>query len=57
MSDSKIYEIPSEVEANSHIDATRYKEMYEHSISSPDEFWAEQARSVSALVQEVGFSQ
>ena len=43
MSDSKIYEIPSEVEASSHIDATRYKEMYEHSISSPDEFWAEQA--------------
>ena len=43
MSDSKIYEIPSEVEANSHIDATRYKEMYERSISSSDEFWAEQA--------------
>ena len=43
MSDSKIYDIPSDVAAGAHINADNYQELYERSISDPNGFWAEQA--------------
>ncbi len=43
MSDSKIYEIPNEIEVNAHIDSKLYNSLYDRSISNSDEFWSEQA--------------
>jgi acetyl-CoA synthetase len=43
MSESKVYPVPAEVAANAHIDAAKYKEMYQRSIDDPNGFWAEQA--------------
>lgn len=43
MSDSKIYEIPADIEANASINSAQYTEMYRRSVANPDEFWAEQA--------------
>ena len=43
MSDSKIYEIPADIEANASINSAQYTEMYRRSVADPDEFWAEQA--------------
>ncbi len=43
MSKSEIYEIPSELAANAHINSESYKKLYEWSVSDPDGFWAEQA--------------
>ena len=43
MSDSKIYEIPADIEANASINSAQYTEMYGRSVANPDEFWAEQA--------------
>lgn len=45
MSDSKIYEIPADIEANASINSAQYTEMYRRSVANPDEFWAEQADS------------
>ena len=43
MSDSKIYDVPAEFAAHAHIDAERYRALYERSIADPEGFWAEQA--------------
>ena len=43
MSDSKVYEIPADIEANASINSAQYTEMYRRSVANPDEFWAEQA--------------
>ena len=43
MSTEKVYPIPTDLAANCHIDEQTYLSMYQQSISSPDEFWAEQA--------------
>ena len=43
MSDVKLYPVPAEFAAKSHIDDTRYQEMYQRSIEDPEGFWAEQA--------------
>ena len=43
MSDTKIYDIPNTIESSAHINSAKYMEMYERSISQPDEFWSEQA--------------
>jgi acetyl-CoA synthetase len=43
MSEQKIYPVSSESAANSHLTKERYAEMYQQSIQSPEEFWAEQA--------------
>ncbi|MES9855060.1 MAG: acetate--CoA ligase [Sedimenticola sp.] len=43
MSEAKVYPVPAEVAAKAHIDAAKYKEMYQRSIDDPDSFWAEQA--------------
>ncbi|MCB1743931.1 MAG: acetyl-coenzyme A synthetase, partial [Gammaproteobacteria bacterium] len=46
MSDIKIYPVPSELAASAHIDAARYKAMYDRSIEDPEGFWAEQAARI-----------
>ena len=43
MSDEKLYPVPAEFAAKSHIDNARYQEMYQRSIEDPEGFWAEQA--------------
>ncbi len=43
MSEEKVYPVPAEIAANAHIDAAKYKEMYQRSIDDPDGFWADQA--------------
>lgn len=41
MSEEKIY--PAAVSKRNHLDVSRYNKLYQHSIDSPEEFWAEQA--------------
>jgi acetyl-CoA synthetase len=43
MSDEKLYPVPAEFAAKSHIDDARYQEMYQRSIDDPEGFWTEQA--------------
>ncbi|MXW48140.1 MAG: acetate--CoA ligase [Gammaproteobacteria bacterium] len=43
MSDSPIYDIPSDLAASANITAEQYSEMYKRSVENPNEFWAEQA--------------
>ncbi len=43
MSDSKIYEIPASLAENASVTRAQYAEMYQQSIESPNQFWAEQA--------------
>ena len=43
MSEIKVYEIPSSIESQAHVNRDTYGEMYERSLSDPDGFWAEQA--------------
>ncbi len=43
MSNEKIHPVSSTTPANSHLTPERYSEMYQRSIQSPEEFWAEQA--------------
>jgi len=45
MSDSKIYEVPSEVADNALINNSTYREMYQRSVTDSDGFWAEQAET------------
>jgi len=43
MSEDKIYPVTAEAAGRSHLDKDRYDELYQSSIESPEEFWAEQA--------------
>lgn len=43
VSDNKLYDVPDEIAKHAHIDAKRYREMYERSINDSDAFWSEQA--------------
>ena len=43
MSEEKIYSVNESAASRSHLDRTRFQELYQQSIASPDEFWAEQA--------------
>lgn len=43
MSEHKIHPVTAEAAQHSHLDKARFEQMYERSISAPDEFWAEQA--------------
>ena len=43
MSDVKVYPVPAEFAAKSHIDQARYEEMYKRSVEDPEGFWTEQA--------------
>ncbi len=40
----KTYPVPAETAKNALIDAAKYKEMYEASVSDPDAFWGEQGK-------------
>ena len=40
---SSLYPVPASVGTNAHIDKDTYQTMYQHSITDPDGFWAEQA--------------
>ncbi|MEK6813367.1 MAG: acetate--CoA ligase [Nitrospirota bacterium] len=44
MPEEKIYDVPPAVAGRAHIDAEKYREMYDRSIRDPEGFWAEQAR-------------
>jgi len=39
------YPVPTEFAANTIVNTKQYREMYEHSISNPEEFWTEQANN------------
>lgn len=43
MSEIKTYDVPGEIAKHAHIDAKRYREMYDRSINDSDAFWSEQA--------------
>ena len=45
MSTEKVYPVPANLLGKCHIDEQTYQSMYERSISSPEEFWAEQAQT------------
>jgi acetyl-CoA synthetase len=40
----KLYPVPAAVAKRAHIDAKKYKALYERSLKNPDAFWAEQAK-------------
>jgi len=43
MSEVKVYPVPPETAAGAHINADKYQQMYQRSVSDPDGFWGEQA--------------
>ena len=43
MSESKTYPVKSDVASNTWVTDAQYQEMYQRSIDSPDEFWADKA--------------
>lgn len=43
MSKDKTYDVPENIAESAHINAKRYREMYERSINDSDAFWGEQA--------------
>lgn len=43
MSDSPIYDIPSDLAASANVTSEQYTEMYKRSVENSNEFWAEQA--------------
>ncbi|PID55182.1 MAG: acetate--CoA ligase [Gammaproteobacteria bacterium] len=45
MSESLTYPVPEAISASAHIDAERYRQMYQQSINQPETFWAEQAEA------------
>lgn len=44
--DDVIIRVKENIEKGAHANREKYREMYEQSISKPDEFWAEQAKSI-----------
>jgi len=42
----KIYDVPADMAAKAHIDAGKYKTMYEQSVSDPDDFWMEHGKRI-----------
>lgn len=45
MSEVHLYPVPERFKSSAAIDLARYKEMYTQSITDPDTFWAEQAKT------------
>ncbi len=43
VTEEKLYGVPKEIAEHAHIDAEKYREMYERSINDSDAFWSEQA--------------
>lgn len=46
MSHSPVFDVPPEALSRTRVNASLYAEMYAHSISDPEEFWAEQAKEL-----------
>ena len=45
MSEERVYPVPAEIAAKTHISAEQYAAMYQRSIDDPEGFWAEQAEA------------
>ena len=45
-SDTVIYDVPPEWAEHAHVDAAKYKEMYEFSASAPEEFWGHHGKRI-----------
>ena len=45
MTIDKVYQVPEAIAEHAHINAEKYKEMYERSINDSDNFWAGQAEN------------
>jgi acetyl-CoA synthetase len=43
MSETKVYPVPADLAKSAHINAEKYKEMYQRSIDDPDGFWGDAA--------------
>ncbi|MBK1721122.1 acetate--CoA ligase [Thiocystis violacea] len=43
MSEEKVYPVPADIAAKTHINAEQYASLYQRSIDDPNGFWAEQA--------------
>jgi len=43
MSEEKVYAVPAEIAAKTHVNAEQYAAMYQRSVDDPEGFWAEQA--------------
>ncbi|NJO14935.1 MAG: acetate--CoA ligase [Thioploca sp.] len=52
MSEVKVYDVLADAAAQAHINDKQYQAMYAHSISDPDDFWAQQARNFITWFQE-----
>ena len=46
MSDEQVFEVKPAIAAKAHVNAAKYRAMYEQAASDPDAFWAEQAKRV-----------
>ncbi|MEX2470248.1 MAG: acetate--CoA ligase, partial [Pseudohongiellaceae bacterium] len=46
MSEEKVYPVTDAVAERSHLNKAQYQQMYQQSVDSPEEFWAEQAGSL-----------
>ncbi|NJM35914.1 MAG: acetate--CoA ligase [Rhodomicrobium sp.] len=46
MTDAKVYPVPDNWQKSAYVDATKYHEMYQASITNPDAFWAEHGRRI-----------
>ncbi len=57
MTETKVYDILPKTATRALISAEKYKEMYEHSIENPDEFWAKQANSFVSWSKKWDFVQ
>ncbi|MBI1272935.1 MAG: acetate--CoA ligase [Alphaproteobacteria bacterium] len=60
MTASENFPVPAEFARHAHIDAARYKEMYDRSVREPDAFWREQAARLTWIkpftrVKNAGF--
>ena len=42
----KIYDVSAEWAKRAFVDQTKYRKMYQHSISDPQGFWSEQAKRI-----------
>jgi acetyl-CoA synthetase len=42
----KIYDVPAEWAKRAFVDQAKYKEMYAHSVTDSDRFWADHARRI-----------
>ncbi|MBA5778933.1 acetate--CoA ligase [Stappia sp. F7233] len=41
-----VYPVPAEIAARAHVDAARYQEMYQRSVTDPEGFWGEHGKRI-----------